>query len=293
MKVVHFLRLKKQEFRVDPLFLASLVRKFVVGALLASVLVSVSACQTTSSGQTTNSGKKPMSGRQNDQNQDMNSGQHILLRAGQDAETEHKYDVAANAYGRLFEQRSNDPDVLANFIRTMRYSDRAPEIVRYVETKTQHLMDDVNVKFEYGKALLAAGKKSKALRVLQEVSLRRVANWKVDSAIGIAYDALGQFPNAILSYRKALEISPNNVVVMNNMAMSQAMAGALNEAIATLEEAANINRSNVHVRQNLALLYAVKGDINKARALASMDLSKIDTENNLSFYRRFEGKAYE
>lgn len=275
MKVVRLLIFKTQKLCLP---------RWIVCALL----LGVGACQTTP--ETVAGGPQSQSGAQT---QPMNKGQYTLMRAGQDAELNHKYDVAANAYGRLFEKRTNDPTVLANFIRTMRYSDRAVEVVGYVESKTQHLMFDVDVKFEYGKALLAAGQHSKALAVLQEVKGQMMGDWQVDSAIGIAYDALGQFSNAIPAYTKALQMSPNNVVVMNNMAMSQAMAGHLNRAIETLENAANIKRSNVHVRQNLALLYAVKGDVDKARTLAAMDLSKADMETNLSFYRRFEGKAYE
>jgi len=127
------------------------------------------------------------------------------------------------------------------------------------------------------------------LVALHDVSAVMGDNWQVHSAIGVTNDALGQFSQAIIAYNTALRLSPNNVVVMNNMAMSQAMSGQLRTAIATLERAADINRSNPHVRQNLALLYAVNGEVDKARALSAMDLGTANMENNLSFYRRFEG----
>jgi len=280
MIIVGFLRVSKG--------FISFARPSILTKLMACALfATLSACQTINFGGTANS--QDFQG----QHQKITDGRRTLLQAGQEAEVEHKYDVAANAYGRLFERMTNDPEVLTAFIRTMRYSDRAAEIANYVETKTKHLMNNPRVKFEYGKALLAAGRKSEALTSLRDVALLMPDNWEVDSAIGITFDALGDFPHASTAYADALKKSPNNVVVLNNMAMSQAIAGQLDVAISTLENAANISRSNTHIRQNLALLYAVKGDVGKARTLAAMDLSTGDLETNLSFYRRFERPGHE
>jgi Flp pilus assembly protein TadD len=261
--------------------------KTFTGIVAGALVLALASCSATNP-----KGNGPSTTAQGPQS-DMNTDQQTLMSAGRKAEEERKYDVAANAYGRLFERRTDDPVVLAAFIRTMRYSDRSREIANYVESKTQHLINDPGVKFEFAKALLAAGRKSEALIQLREVVLVQPDNWQVLSAMGITFDAMGAFPQAIESYSKALQMSPNNVVVLNNLAMSQAMAGQIKTAIATLENAANINRSNSQIRQNLALLYAVSGDLKKAHALAAMDLAAGDLETNLSFYRRFEGAAHE
>ncbi|PHS78796.1 MAG: hypothetical protein COB59_05170 [Rhodospirillaceae bacterium] len=279
MKVVSFLEIKRRAL--------SRGKRAGKGVCMACVvLVSLSACQTTSG-----TGGGTSSSVQNVQ--DMTAAHKTLLSAGREAEIEHKYEMAANAYGRLYEKRPNDSIVLASFIRTMRYSGKSREIVAYVEANTQHLLKNPSVKFEYGKALITAGKKAKALSVLQDVSTKIRDNWDVFSAMGIAYDALGNFPKAVQMYTQALQLSPGNVVVLNNMAMSEAMNGQLAAAILTLEKAANLDRNNSHVRQNLALLYAVRGDVNKAKALASMDLSSGDLETNLTFYQRFGGRGLE
>jgi len=216
--------------------------------------------------------------------------QKTLFEAAREAEKAKTYETAAGIYGRLYEVRPHDPNVLAAFVRNMRYSGRSREVVGYVESKTPHMLTDFGVKFEYAKALLTARRKNDALVALNEVNAQKPGDWQVYSAIGITHDALGQYGEAITAYRGALELSPGNVVVMNNMAMSQAMSGHLADAIGTLEKAAGINRTNMHVRQNLALLYAINGDVDRARALASMDLGLSDLETNLSFYRRFEGQ---
>lgn len=268
MTVVNFLGLKRNALGVS---------------VACALLVSLSACQTTSGSGRDGATSVP----------EMTNAHKTLLRAGQEAELDHEYDIAANAYGRLYEKRTNDVGVLTAFVRTMRYAGKAPEIVAYIEMNTQPLLSNPDVNFEYGKSLVAAGQKTKALSVLQKVSEQMPGNWNVFSAMGITYDALGNFSKAIDVYSEALRLSPGNVTVLNNMAMSQAMNGQLAAAITTLEQAANFDRNNTHVRQNLALLYAVRGDVNKAKSLASMDLSSGDLETNLSFYQRFGGKSHE
>jgi len=257
------------------------VRYVLRTAIVGVVLVTVVGCASVDGGSV---------GVQSEQAQ-MDNLQKTLYGAGREAETSNNYEVAAGIYGRLFEQRPDDPAILSAFVRNMRYSGRSREIIDYVQAKAPQLLANAQVKFEYAKALLAAGRKAEALTTLSQVEALTPGDWRVLSAQGITYDALGRYEEAIATYAAALKLSPDNVVVMNNMAMSQAISGQLTTAIATLERAAGINRTNTHVRQNLALLYAINGDVERAQALAAMDLDVSDVETNLSFYRRFEGQS--
>ncbi len=212
-----------------------------------------------------------------------------MWTAGSEAENAHNYDQAIHSFGSIFERDPSNAEAFTAFLRNLRYGGRAKDAVNYAKKNASHLLNDPDVKFEFAKALLAAGRKAEALETLRELSGAMAGVWQVHSALGIAYDAVGRFDEAIGAYRTALKLSPENAVVMNNLAMSQAMAGHLQAAIDTLEAAALINRSNTHIRQNLALLYAANGENEKAQALAAMDLDSGDLENNLSFYRRFGG----
>lgn len=255
-----------------------LVQRSWRAAVVGGVLVLLTGCQTTS-----------LSKSETEDPYQQSGVQVTMLQAGREAEGASKYETAAGIYGRLYESRPEDGGVLTAFIRNMRYSGRAKEIVGYVENQTPQMLTDQNVKFEYAKALLAAGRKAESLTVLNELRTQMPDQWRLFSAIGIAADSLEKYDEAMVAYRTALQLSPNNEVVLNNMAMSEASAGHLLEAIDTLEKAAGINRKNPHIRQNLALLYAINGDVARAQTLAEMDLDVSDVETNLSFYRRFEG----
>lgn len=210
-----------------------------------------------------------------------------LWKSGREAEQKNQFGQAVGAYLNLYNRHPDNPRVVAALARNLRYDGRADNAVQFLEDNAAGVLDDPQVRFEYAKAQLADGRKAAALKTLDGLSEPLADDWRYHSARGIAHDALGEYSRAIDAYRRALALSPDNPVVLNNLAMSQAMSGRLQDAVTTLEKAAGLNRSNPHIRQNLALLYAVSGDEEQARALAAMDLSASDLENNLTFYRRF------
>ncbi|MBF0246680.1 MAG: tetratricopeptide repeat protein [Alphaproteobacteria bacterium] len=252
----------------------------LVGLLRAAVfggaLVALAACQTTSA-----TGRGKASGADN--------LQEALLQSANEAVIVNNYAAAAGAYARLVEQRPDDPAVMAGFIRYMRYADRAGEVVAFVDAQGADAIADPGVRFEYAKAMLSAGRASEALSRLRELMDVAAEDWRLHSALGVAHDALGDFERAGQAYVQALRLSPDNAVVLNNLAMSQAMAGDIDAAVASLEKAAALDRKRANIRQNLALMYAIKGDVERARTLSAMDLDAGEVDANLSFYRRFEG----
>ena len=246
------------------------------GAVLATLVFVLGACQTTGAA-------KP-------KDQPLDPVQQTLLQSAREAELTNKYELAANAYARLMEHRKEDPVILASLLRNLRYSGYADQGLKYLNNQSALvLLNDPEVRFEKGKALLASGQVVEALDEMAALRNQNPNDWRIHSAIGIANDAMERFAEALDSYQAALRLSPNNEVVMNNMAMSLAMVGRLRDGIDTLERAAVLNRSNTQIRQNLALLYAINGNMDRAKALAAMDLDKGELETNLSFYRRFEG----
>lgn len=260
----------------------NVIHRYLKASVVGASLLALSACQTTAP-----TPSLQVSG-DDTQTREMDGAQLTLLRTAQQAQAAHNHEAAANAYGRLFRLRSTDANVLMNFIRSMRYSGRAGEIIRYLEDNPSRLMEVPTVQFEYAKALIASGEYAKATLELQKSKQAMPNDWRVHSAMGIAHAALEQQKQALSSFHRALSLSPKNVSVLNNLAMAHASAGELEAAIDHLVRAARIDRRHAQVRQNLALLYAIRGDGDEARLLAAMDLDAEDLESNLSFYNRFQ-----
>jgi len=116
-------------------------------------------------------------------------------------------------------------------------------------------------------------------------------DWELLFALGIAYDLINDPENAERTYRAALEISPQNANIINNLSLSLALSGKIDDGIALLEDIVLSASSTPHIRQNLALLYAMKGDIAAARQLVEQDLSSDLVENNIKYYERYFARA--
>lgn len=139
---------------------------------------------------------------------------------------------------------------------------------------------------EAGKVRLAAGNASAAVPLLQRATAIDDHDWRTRSALGLAYDRLGRYPRAAASYKAALALSPDNAVVLNNFALSKAMAGDLRRARALAERAVEADGADLRVRQNLALIYALSGNISRATALTRRDLPAPLARATLSYFHR-------
>jgi Flp pilus assembly protein TadD len=73
--------------------------------------------------------------------------------------------------------------------------------------------------------------------------------------------------------------------VLNNLALSEAVAGELDKAIATLRRAADLPSATMQTRENLALLLAMKGDTEQAANLTRHDLTDAQAKANIETYR--------
>ena len=119
---------------------------------------------------------------------------------------------------------------------------------------------------------LATGQLPEAVRLLSQAAELNPLDWKSRSALGVAYDRLGDSKRAAESYQPPWQISPDNPAILNNYALSRAMANDLSGARDLLQRAVNGAGADVRVRQNLALIYALSGNMSQAEALTLRDL---------------------
>lgn len=146
--------------------------------------------------------------------------------------------------------------------------------------------DDPAVLAEAGKVKLATGQLQEAIRLLKEAVAANAQDWKSHSALGLAYDRLGDYAQADRNYDAALAVAPDDAGVLNNYALSHAMAGDLVRARDLLVRAVAANGADLRVRQNLALVYALSGDIKEAEELTRHDLPPALASETLDYYRR-------
>lgn len=140
----------------------------------------------------------------------------------------------------------------------------------------------------YGRKLVAAGHPAEAVPILEAAQQKGETDWRVASALGSAYDQQGLYQKARAQYQTVLDADPQNVTVLNNLAMSYALEGNLKRAESELRKADALPAAGKEprIRQNLALVVGLQGRFEEATALAKQDLPPEQVEANMAYLRK-------
>lgn len=127
-----------------------------------------------------------------------------------------------------------------------------------------------------------------AIAILNEVIQKDPSYDKAYNAMGISYDYLGDYNNAIKSYKLALKINPDLDYVHNNLGYSHLLNGNLDSAIDAFQKAIVLNENNKRYHNNLGLAYAQKGQFDLAIEQFTLAGDEISANHKLSqfFYRK-------
>jgi Flp pilus assembly protein TadD len=168
-----------------------------------------------------------------------------------------------------------------------------------------------------GGALEAAGEYTQAYEILSKAHAQDPSAWRVDlalgrlairldrpqlalasldeamrlhedpaiwGAMGVAHDELGDHVRAQADYKTGLEKAPSNLVMKNNLGLSQALSGDYAAAIRTLTSLVAEPGATARHRLNLALVYGLAGEDDKAAQAARRDLGESDGAANRKAY---------
>lgn len=214
-----------------------------------------------------------------------------ILDAAQQAERKRDNVNALSYYRSLYERHPNNIDVIVGMSRSLRHLGRSTEAEALVERALKTIDRNHVLLAEAGKVRLSLGKAMPAIDSLSRAESLGAKAWDIYTALAVAYDRVGMFDQAEARYRKALELSPDNAVVLNNFALSRAQAGDLDKAIENLQRASALPEATPRMRQNLALFFAIKGDLKAAEDLVRRDLPPKDAAANMAYYRQLRAQV--
>jgi Flp pilus assembly protein TadD len=144
-------------------------------------------------------------------------------------------------------------------IRDAQAKRAAGDLTGAVRVLSQLIMinaDDPRVVAEYGKVLVQQGRTREALDFLNRAAQLAQNDWTVYSALGVAYDASGDYASAKAAYDHALQIKPGEVAILNNYALSRAMAGDLVKAKGLIAQAAATSKDE-RISRNATMINAL------------------------------------
>ncbi|RAU21138.1 pilus assembly protein TadD [Paramagnetospirillum kuznetsovii] len=214
-----------------------------------------------------------------------------LRAAAAAAEANRDYKGAVQHLTTLYQRRDDDRDIGVALARNLRYGGQAQQAADVMQGQLIRFPRDADTLVELGKDYLAADRLGLSVKSLEQALGVAPNRWDAHAALAVALDAQGRGAEALAAYGRALELSPDNPMVLNNLALSQALAGKLDEALATMTRAADLPAATAQIRQNLALLLALKGDSAQAEKLVRQDLPADMARTNADILRALAAGA--
>jgi Flp pilus assembly protein TadD len=175
--------------------------------------------------------------------------------------------------------------VLANLV-AQRDWEGAIELANALLT---HAPDDMEVRMQRGRALLGRGMLGEAISDLRVVAEEEDEWVLAQQALGIALDRTQQTEEAQKHHRRAAELAPEDVRMLNNLAFSLHMSGKTEEAEQVYKKALKLNPTEPRVRNNLGFLLAQKGDLPGASKQFELGGTEAEAKNNLGFAYEMQG----
>ena len=200
----------------------------------------------------------------NFENIDKNDPRFILTQAADLAVKEKKHPEAL----KYLEQLTNQyPDYVQGY---MKYSQvgRKINLHRNVLSKLYNAKtkfpNDVQITSEIAKVQYEMKDYNQALKEVDNAIKLNNSDWKLYSLRGIINDKMGYFTESQSSYAKALELSPDNPTILNNMAASQMLNKHYEEAEILATKAIQNDNVNIQAYRTYAKILVLKGDNDKA-----------------------------
>ncbi|MGH7035608.1 MAG: tetratricopeptide repeat protein, partial [Stellaceae bacterium] len=134
-----------------------------------------------------------------------------------------------------------------------------------------------------GMTLVALDKPTEAVEMLNK-SINFAPSPRAFSALGVAENLMGNTAAATAAFKRGLAMTPEDLDLLNNYGLSQALAGDYDGAIATLHRVATDPRASSRNRLNLALVLGLAGRSEDAAQVARIDLDEKAVRSNLAYY---------
>jgi Flp pilus assembly protein TadD len=154
--------------------------------------------------------------------------------------------------------------------------------------KTANADKDPALLLERGLLSLELGQIDNAVTLLKKAHNEKTPDWRQHSGLGAALSAQGHQQAAQSELAKALALSPDNPVVLNNLALSYALDGKHTEAERLLRQAASLDGGNGQAKQNLALIVGLRGNVDEAKRLSEAVLPPDKVKSNVAYLERLK-----
>ncbi|MGE0628115.1 MAG: tetratricopeptide repeat protein [Hyphomicrobiaceae bacterium] len=203
-----------------------------------------------------------------------------------DAPQKSELEKAIEYWGGEFKKHPHSLKAALSYARNLKAAGRKRDAFSVVQSAALLHGDDRELISEYGRLALDMGQVQVALKVLAMADDPAKPDWRVVSARGTALAKQGKYAEALPFYERALQLSPGEPSVLNNLALVYAASGEPAKGETILREVAD-KSDDPKIRQNLALVLGLQGKYSEAETQSAKVLPPAAATANADYLRQF------
>jgi Flp pilus assembly protein TadD len=178
-----------------------------------------------------------------------------------------------------------DPEAGIRLTAALRALGRFDEAAQAVDAVLVLQPQNIDALLERARVAVGRGQGFYAIEPVRKALQIAPKDWRAATLLAVAMDQAQRPDEALAAHRKAMEIAPDNAVVLSNAAMFYAAQGDKPQAETLLRKAAAEPDATLQVRQNLALVLGLQGKIAEAEKIEREDLPPQMAQANLDYFK--------
>lgn len=193
------------------------------------------------------------------------------------------FNNAAQLETQLMSLDANKPETIISTSKVLKKQGKRAEAIQLLAIGEKLNPADEKLQLEEAIDLIEADRQAEALDKLKNIKTLR--NKDYYNAKGVANDMLGDHVEAQIAFNEGLKMSPDDGLMLNNLALSYILSHKYDKAIKILKDLVKRSDAKPKYRQNLALAYGITAKPEQAYQLLIKDLPKAQADENLKFYK--------
>lgn len=229
-------------------------------------------------------------GALNNKNAGLSDVARAMASEGDKAFKTGNYKLASDFYSQAVSSNPNNKELLNSFADSLKLSGKLNEALQVYDRLISLDKSNLDAYEEKAMIFLKQARFNEATALFSEINTKDEKRWKSINGFAVAQTLSGKNEVAGQLFNAALEASPDNPVILNNMGLSKAFAKDYPAAITALKKAAEKFGADLPKKQkaemNLALVYGISGNMLEAEKLMAKTLPRAEVYKNLSEFAR-------
>ncbi len=207
------------------------------------------------------------------ENLDKKDPRFILSEAAKIAFNDKKYREALNYWQQMINQYPDYAPAYLGYSNVARKINLQQQVLVKLYDYKHRFPQNIAIMREIAKVHYELKNYAQALEEVDNAIAIENSDWRLYSLRGVISDKLNYYSEAEASYSKALELSPNNSVVLNNIAVSLMMNNKYDDAESYAVKAMSTPEVNIQAYRTYAKVLTLKGDGDSAKDLLTEKLN--------------------